>query len=501
VKKNRDRQVPPQDRIEKVYQVGLYVRLSLLDSGKKDSDTVETQEELLQRFISGKPYFSLYSVYIDNGETGVNFQRSGFQRLMEDVRAGRVNCIIVKDLSRLGRNYIETGEYLENVFPFLGVRFIAVNDSYDSMNPTADTLSLHLKNLVNDVYARDISAKIGPVIRTKQERGEFMGTWAAYGYRKSPEDPHKLMIDEKTAPIVHDIFTWRLGGLSYRAIVCRLTELGILSPGCYRYREGIVKGERFANTPWHMQTIKRILENEVYLGHTVQGRKRGSLFLGQKQEYLSKDEWIIVRNTHEAIIDQETFDLVQRLNNTKNREYHSRQKQISERTGTEHVLEGLVCCGECKTKMVRYRLTRRNKQKEPKVHVWYNYICRVHAENPMGCSFRSVREEDVLKAVSLAIRGQVCLAGELQFPMGEAAEKSQVKKKQEALGNVSGWEDKRQEKHRLREEKYGGEPGQDSRLTRETALALIEKVTVYGKDVIHIDFRFQDEYKHLKEAL
>lgn len=178
-----------QTVMEKVWRTALYIRLSVLDSGKKDSDTVETQESLLRQFLEGKPCFSIFGIYVDNGETGVDFRRDEFERLMEDVRGGRVDCIIVKDLSRFGRNYIEAGEYLEKVFPFLGIRFIAVNDGYDSADPAqADGLTLHLKNLVNDVYARDISAKISPALRGKQMRGEFIGTWAAYGYMKSKED-------------------------------------------------------------------------------------------------------------------------------------------------------------------------------------------------------------------------------------------------------------------------------------------------------------------------
>ena len=298
-----------QTAMEKVCQTALYVRLSVLDSGKKDSDTVETQEALLRQFLEGKPCFSIFDVYVDNGETGVDFKRDGFERLMEDVRAGRIDCIVVKDLSRFGRNYIEAGEYLEKVFPFLGVRFIAVNDGYDSADPaSADGLSLHLKNLVNDVYARDISAKISPALRGKQMRGEFIGTWAAYGYIKSREDKHKIVVDPNTAPVVRDMFAWRLEGTSYQKIARRLTEQGIPSPGQYWYMQGIVKDRRFADSPWRTETVKQILANEVYLGHMVQGRKRESLFQGQKQKFLPREEWFIVRNTHEAVIDQKTFD-------------------------------------------------------------------------------------------------------------------------------------------------------------------------------------------------
>ena len=272
-RKSRITEHPPLSLLERIYKVGLYVRLSVLDSGKKDSDTVETQEAILRQFIEGKPYFSLVSVYVDNGQTGVNFERDEFERLLEDVRSGRVDCIIVKDLSRFGRNYIETGEYLEKVFPFMGVRFIAINDRYDSIDPsTSDSLTMHLKSLVNAVYARDISHKICPVLRAKQERGEFIGAWAAYGYLKSAEDKHRLVVDEETAPVVRDIFLWRAMGKSFQEIAKMLRERNIPSPSQYRFSKGLVKDGRLAQVPWKIATVKQLLSNEVYLGHMVQGR-------------------------------------------------------------------------------------------------------------------------------------------------------------------------------------------------------------------------------------
>lgn len=235
-RKSRIAEKQPQlTLLERIYKVGLYVRLSVLDSGKKDSDTVESQEDILRKFIEGKSEFSLVSVYVDNGQTGVNFDRDEFERLLSDVRSGKVDCIIVKDLSRFGRNYIEAGEYLETVFPFMKIRFIAVNDRYDNIDPTSsDILTMHLKNLVNDVYARDISQKICPVLREKQERGEFIGAWAAYGYLKSEEDKHRLVVDEETAPIVRDIFLLRSIGHSYQSIAKMLRERNVPSPGQYQ---------------------------------------------------------------------------------------------------------------------------------------------------------------------------------------------------------------------------------------------------------------------------
>ncbi|HCO29087.1 MAG TPA: hypothetical protein DIT54_06685, partial [Lachnospiraceae bacterium] len=172
---------------ENYYKTALYVRLSVLNSHKEDSDSIKNQEILLWDYVAKRPEFRVVDVYRDNGETGVQFQRPAFEQLIEDVKQGKIDCIIVKDLSRFGRNYIETGEYLERIFPFLNVRFIAVNDSYDSFSATAsDDLIMHLVNLTNDLYARDISQKICPVIRSKQEKGEYLGAYPLYGYLKDP---------------------------------------------------------------------------------------------------------------------------------------------------------------------------------------------------------------------------------------------------------------------------------------------------------------------------
>jgi DNA invertase Pin-like site-specific DNA recombinase len=542
---------------ERIYKVALYVRLSVLDSGKKDSDTVETQEALLRRFIQGKPDFMLASVYIDNGETGVSFKRGEFERLMEDVRAGKIDCIIVKDLSRFGRNYIETGEYLEKIFPFLGVRFIAVNDGYDNTSPSAaDSLSMHLKNLVNDVYARDISAKICPVLREKQERGEFIGAWAAYGYVKSQQDKHRILVDRESASVVRDIFRWRLEGLSYQVICRRLTEQNIPSPSQYRYAKGWVRHEKWTNAPWRVQTIKGILCNEVYLGHMVQGRKRESLFQGHRQASVPKEQWIIVENTHERIIDRQTFEAVQRLNRQKTEEYRTKQDRFSEIKNTENILKGLVYCGDCGTNLVRYKNVRENKHTDPKFHVWYNYICPVHATDLTRCSFLSVPERDLLEAVNSAIKAQMITAMDMSKMLKAFVGKSsaqeekdqleiQIRQTEESLTKTVRYREQlyddyadhlmneqdyiyAQRRYKEQEASYQHQHEElkltyqgiteerdednpllnsllrfqnEAELTREMAVELVDKITVYGRESFRISFRFQDEYEQLKSRL
>ena len=270
----------------RIYKAGCYVRLSVEDSGRPGADTIATQEELLRDYIQSQADMQMCGVYCDNGRTGTNFDRPGFERLMADIRAGKIDCIVVKDLSRFGRNYMETGNYLEKIFPFLDVRFIAVNDNFDTLTAerSNDGYIIPLKNIINDVYSKDIARKSASALATKQQRGEFIGTWAAYGYRKCAEDPHQIEPDEETAPVVQNIFQWRLEGMSALQIARRLNEEGVPSPGRYHYLKGDAKSERYAGSEWCQQVLKGILTNEVYLGHMVQGRKRSGFSEGQKQK-------------------------------------------------------------------------------------------------------------------------------------------------------------------------------------------------------------------------
>jgi len=301
-----------------LYHTALYIRVSVYNGGKEDGSTIENQESHLRSYLSGKCGFILSSVYIDNGESGTNFNRSEFERLIGDARAGKINCIIVKDLSRFGRNYIEVGEYLERFFPLWGVRFIAINDNYDSAEPnSSDTLRIHLKNLINDIYARDISRKICPVLRMKQEQGEFIGAWAPYGYQKAENNKHKLVIDEETAPVVRGIFTWRLAGWSYQKIVRELMVQGVPSPSQYRYSKGVIKNEKLSLAIWKPTTVMRILSNRVYQGYLVQGKKRAALWDGKLQAAVPAEDWIVVSGCHEPIVGDDVFEEVQILRNCK----------------------------------------------------------------------------------------------------------------------------------------------------------------------------------------
>lgn len=390
------------------FKTAIYVRLSVEDNNRNDKDTLQNQEDLVRAYLQGKEDFNIIATYRDNGETGVNFKRNGFETLMDDIKKGKINCVVCKDLSRFGRNYLEAGEYLEKIFPFLGVRFIAVNESYDSFNTTkSDELLMHLLNLTNDIYAKDISAKISPVLRGKQERGEFIGAWASYGYLKDPSNKHKLIVDEETAPIVIKMFELKASGMSNNKIAKHLTDNGILSPSAYRYSKGIITNKRFENAQWNCTNIKNILKNMVYLGHMVQGRKRESLFEGKKQYFLPKEEWCIVENTHEPIVSKELFDKANSVLEQRAEEYHKKMGVYDDIPREENIYAGLLYCGKCGKPLVKYRNIRKGKTKTTQ---FYSYICPIHANNVDACTFTSIHDKRLDEAVFHAVRVEIAKA-------------------------------------------------------------------------------------------
>ncbi len=395
---------------KKIYKTAAYVRLSVEDSGKPGADTIEGQKALLTSFIESKTDMELVSLFCDNGRTGTDFDRPQFEKMMEEVRKGRINCIVVKDLSRFGRNYKETGNYLERIFPFLGVRFIAVNDNFDTLTAerTQDGYIVPLKNLINEVYSKDISKKIDAALTVKQQRGEFIGAWAPYGYRKDPNDKHHLVINEEIAPTVQQIFRWRVEGLSVVQIGRRLNDAGILSPSAYLYETGEVKTEKYKGVPWHTQVLKNLLSHPVYIGHMVQGRKKQSFYEGKRQIAVDKENWIIVRNTHEPIIDNETYEAVQAIATQRKTEYHENLGKYSYLEHSENLLKGLVWCPNCQRPLVRYKNVSHGQK------LWYTYICPGHADDPERCSFVSIREEDVTEVVFATLRAQIAIAADLE---------------------------------------------------------------------------------------
>lgn len=337
---------------DKQYRVALYARLSVEKEGRK-SDSIESQFMIMENFIKDKPELSQYQKYFDRGVSGTTFSRPDFVRMMDDVKAGKINCIIVKDLSRFGRDYLETGNYIETILPFLGVRFISVNDHFDTVENCNGNkgLGISLMNLVNDMYAKDVSKRITTAFENCMERGSVLGN-APYGYdRVKNDNGYQLVIDEPAAEIVRRIFRMAKEGMSHRAIAGELTRSGVRTPEGYR-KTGIAsvsKGEPLSE--WKNGTISQILSNEAYIGNLLQGKTKRCLYQGLDKRRVSKEEWIVHENAHEPIISKALFNEVRNVV-SKNKE----KKSFAAREDlplTADKYKGILKCSVCGEDMPR----------------------------------------------------------------------------------------------------------------------------------------------------
>lgn len=354
-------------KVLNLFNVAIYIRLSREDGDKEESDSVGNQRKLLAEYIAKKEDFILYDVYVDDGYSGTNFNRPSFQRMIADIEDGEVNCVVVKDLSRFGRDYIDTGRYLERYFPEMGVRFISVTDGIDSMKQAYDML-LPIKNIFNEQYARDISKKIQATVKSKQKAGEFIGAFTSYGYKKSPVDKHKLVIDDYAADVVRRIFSLYIQGYGKQKIAKLLNAEGVLCPAEYKK----VNGENYKNcnclestTYWSYSTINSILHREMYVGNMVQGTKRQRM--RSKQKKMTKEEWIIVENTHEPIIDKVTWEKARSL-------LQKRTRELDLETN-KNIFAGFVKCGDCGRAMAKNMWRRADGSKT------YSLYCGTYKRN------------------------------------------------------------------------------------------------------------------------
>ena len=336
-----------QQPVKKILvNAGAYVRLSVFD---KKSDSIETQQAIINSFIAENLDMELRETYIDNGLSGQSFERPAFQRMIADMDSGRINCCIVKDLSRLGRNAIDTGYYIEKYFPSKNVRFVAINDNYDSIDGQSGGIMISLKNMVNEAYALDISRKVKATLQMNIRSGCFVGSVAPYGYLKSKHDCHKLVIDEYAANIVRRIFEMAADGHRVNAILEWLNGNEILTPSHYLHSIGkITEKEKGAHIHWSFRAVRSILDNRMYCGDMVQGKSKAINNVSKK---LPESEWVITENTHEAVISREMFIRVQELwkKPAKTDEpYYKAPK-------TENIFPRKVFCGHCGFTMVRKR--------------------------------------------------------------------------------------------------------------------------------------------------
>lgn len=389
---------------QSIYQTAGYIRLSVEDSGKIDGYSLANQEKLVKDFIAEQQDMRLYRLYIDNGATGTVFERPAFDEMMQDMKDGKIDCIVVKDLSRLGRNYLEAGNYLEQIFPFFRVRFISITDGYDSNSPdvTDESLIIPLKNIINEGYAKDISQKITTSFEARKKQGQFMGKYPVYGYLKDPENKNHLIVNPETSGIVKRIFQMRDSGMALGAIASQLNEEGIPSPARYLWLKGLSKEERHKDSYWDRTNVKRLLTNKMYLGMLVYGKERTSFARGIKRQRVPESEWKYVPNAHEAIIDQELFDSVQRKLEGAKQDFF-KMTGINEDYQPENLFRGRIHCSDCgrAMKMTKFVTTR----KDGSIDRYALYeCCRRKQLYDLSCPQRSIRKAAVDKTVEEAIR-------------------------------------------------------------------------------------------------
>jgi len=398
-RKTENVQAAPEIR-EDVWNTAQYSRLSVLDSGKKDGESILNQQEMLRNYIAERPELIAKGVYVDNGETGVDFLRPAWSDMMSAIKSGKINCVVVKDLSRIGRSYLEVGEYLEKIFPMLGVRVIAINDGYDSLTLTnGGRLVSNLKNLVNDIYAKDISRKSSAALRMKQKQGLHCCAFAPYGFMKDPDNKNRLIINPETAPAVRQIFEWKAEGVGDAQICRRLEELGLPSPGKHHNQQGM--GKNYGESRWNPRTLGRMLRNTMYLGHMTQGAWNGALYEGKIKHERNEDSAIIVYNTHEAIVSQELFDRANAVKDERKAKYEANVGRFDYFGKPEFILSGLVYCADCGKALMR----KKTVYKSERTAVW-GYFCRTY-ETHHACSQKYINEADLNGAVYEAIRNEI----------------------------------------------------------------------------------------------
>ena len=324
---------------------------------------MENQKTFLMDFLSKNKELTLIDTYIDRGVSGTKFDRPEFNRMIANMRAGKINCIVVKDLSRLGRNYLESGDYIEKIFPFFGVRFIAVTDNYDSLTaePTEDGLIVPLKNLINEAYAKDISRKIRSSIDNMYRDGIMVASSIAYGYLKDPDGDHQIKVDEVAAPVVRRIFEEYIGGKGFCAIARELNAEGISCPGERRFETGARKKRKYEKSRWLGKTITYIVTNPIYTGDLEMGKQKTDLCKGLKAKDQKREDRFLVKDHHEAIISHEIFEKAQEIYGSRREKCVEARKNAGAGSNKcESALAGLLFCGDCKRRMTTHRRTYRN---------------------------------------------------------------------------------------------------------------------------------------------
>ena len=531
----------PKKDYMKIWRTALYIRLSVEFNGKR-GDSLETQRQIMEAYAALCPDLEIVEVYTDNGITGRTFEREAFQRMLADVDAGKINCIMVKDLSRLGRNTIDTGYYIEKYFPLHRVRFIAVNDQFDSEDSenSGNHLIVPLKNMINEAYAADISKKVRAQQNQAMRDGEFVGARPPYGYRKDPDNCHRLLVNDDTAPIVRQIFQWTVDGVALNVIVKRLNEQGVMTPGYYLASIGLITSKKLMGSgKWQTWTVGKILADEVYTGDMVQGKHTN---VGHKQVVTKPVDWIVVRNTHEPLVSREVFAKAQAV----------REQMASKYTRTmkvpysENILRGRVFCAHCGKNLHRqrshgryfYRCISNDRMgegsctggiihlPEPDLFDAILTIIRQKAEVVMGEALRLKRCDNKIATQKAQVDQEIAELGRQtqknktiraglyeNFVKGILTRAEYLEMQEDYSQKISGAVERvqqlqtRQSELERQMERCTSMADKLAAVDKDTALSallveqLIERVTVNGPDDVSVKFSFEGGFERVMEVL
>ncbi len=558
-RKSRKAQAQPVAEVKKetaALPTAIYARLSVENSGKDDDgNSLQNQIAVCEDYLDGCPYLRLTEVYSDNGRTGTVFDRPAWNRLMDDVRTGKVQCIVVRDLSRFGRDYVETGNYLEKIFPALGTRFISVKENFDNFTcgNAMESLSVSLQNLVNAIYSRDISKKVSTALRAQMETGSFRNRNLPYGYLWN-EDKTAYVVDEEAAAVVRQIFEWKLREVSVYTIVERLKAGGIESPERHKRRAGTRNGGNIQGEGWCPSTIRGILQNRAYIGEMICGKSETALYKGLKKRLTEKDNWIVVSDAHPPIVSVSDFEAVERQMQKDSAHRETAMEWSADiRAGMIDLFAGKIFCADCGKRMYYKR-----QRIQCKGVVFRGvYDCSTHMRRGHGTCFKHAMRQNALnKKVFNAIRDQLQVALDYEKLLlamrggsGEASVREKhkaavasvklrlnaLKKKRAGLyeSYVEGilneeeyafakqtYEEQYEALNRLldeaveRRERFLASISPDNKwltmmrgaagmtgLTQELVDAIIEKVLVYGGGRIEVVFNYNDVFYAMLECV
>ena len=411
-----------------IFPTAIYARLSVENSGKSEKvDVITNQIEICKSYIEDRPYLALVDTYIDNGRTGTVFDRPEFNRLMNDIKSGRIKCLVVRDLSRFGRDYIETGTYLERIFPQIGLRFISIKEVYDNFDNDGsnESLMIPLQNMINALYSKDISRKVSTALKAQMEQGTFRKRNLPYGYKWN-EEHSNMVIDEDSAKFVRLMFEWKIEGWSIPSILDALDRMGAPNPEARKREVGTRDGDPSNHTGWYSSTLYCILTNPHYVGDTVLGRSMKAIYKNiPSHNVKDKDEWIVFPDTHEAIVSREDFQKVQDIMNAASEARQTKMQKSEEiRATLVNLFEGKIVCADCGRKMYFHR-KRIDKDKRGRWYAYYECSTSV-SRRYEHCTSHYTRQDkleaDVLAAIQLQVKAALNydkLLGKLRGSEGE----------------------------------------------------------------------------------